>query len=131
MKSFLIDSIDKKFCCKTDPETLNHISRYLCNICSNIPLPFYTSIHNQVKYYCKSCIDSKINEPSLKLIHPSFAEMQMYESLIISCKYFESNCDKVFTLDQIEEMIFHEERCDLNPDKLDYLFDCDCVQRYN
>ena len=118
MKSYLINSIDIKFCSKTTSESLSYILFYLCEICKKIPIPFYKSIQNKVKYYCKTCFEKENKNNNLNMFEPSKTELGLYDSLLMSCKNFESGCDKLFTIHEISAKLGHEKRCGLDSDTL-------------
>ena len=57
MMKFFIDSIEPKYCIKTNPEFLKIIQD--CKKCHRIPLPSYRSYKDPANFFCKECYFSQ------------------------------------------------------------------------
>ena len=109
MEKNSLDSIDIKYCFKTNPETLEDIQ--ICENCFRIALPYYRSSKNILNYYGKSCYIS-INKNLDNIIPPSIIEIKLLAKLVISCVNFDKGCSKDFSFKNLEELMTHQSNCD-------------------
>ena len=106
-----IDSIDPKYCFKTNSLIRNQIK--LCNKCKKIPLPSFKCIQNIHITYCQSCyLSYNMNESNL--ITPCISEYKLLQKLVISCKNFDKGSRKEFNLNTLHDLTIHLLVCELD-----------------
>ena len=88
MKSYSLNSIDKKYCNYTEPRVLKAIAT--CIKCNKIPLPSYRSAQDFKNTYCRKCYEEQNFDP--KNFIESIKEEFVLEKLVINCKYQEKGC---------------------------------------
>ena len=117
MKNYAIISIDPKYCLKTTQVTLFDIQK--CHNCQFIPLPCYKSFEEPEKILCKLCYFS-VNKNLTNVVIPSNADIELLEKLVFICFHFEKGCQEVFSISNLEDLIFHNQVCLQREEKGDF-----------
>ena len=107
MMKYSIDSIDQKFCSKTNKESLQMIK--VCQICERIPLPYYINKDSK-DVFCQKCYISK-NKNTQDLDDPLTDDLLLLGKLVFNCEKFENGCQEEFKLDTIEQLLLHQQNC--------------------
>ena len=108
MNKYSVDSIEPKFCFKTNPNILENIK--ICQNCSNIPIPCFRSHKEPKNTFCKSCYFS-INKNLEFLSNPAYTELKLLEKLILSCENYEMGCQEEFTIKSLDKLWIHHQIC--------------------
>ena len=109
MKKFLIDSIKLENCVKSNEDDLNSLQ--ICDNCSKLPLPAYRSSKKSENSFCKTCFIS-LNFNLEHLIFNTKPELKLLERLVFSCKNYSEGCEREFKLGELDQLMFHQEKCD-------------------
>ena len=111
MMSFPIFSVEKKFCTSSAMDVLEDVD--ICFNCQQIPLPSFRSNIQPNNFYCKKCYELQNFSPNTIML-PHKREIKLLEKLIISCKFFQKGCSETYSINNLEELLFHEKNCHLN-----------------
>ena len=111
MMNYSINSIETKYCFKTMLNILNSIE--LCKNCSRIPLPPYRSYKQPEIILCKACYFSD-NKTYDHTILPSENQIKLISQIVFSCIFSDRGCDEEFTIDTLQNLLFHEQKCKKN-----------------
>ena len=109
MNTYLIDSIDYKYCLKTNPDTLYEIK--VCQSCLRIPLPCYRSNKDPPEFiFCRTCYYSK-NKMKEHLKNPSNDDLKLLYKLVINCANYEKGCQEKFSINTLDKLLLHYDNC--------------------
>ena len=117
MMNYSINSIESKYCLKTMSNILNSIE--LCKNCSRIPLPPYRSYKQPEIILCKTCYFSH-NKTYDHTILPSESQIKLISQIVFSCMFHDRGCEEEYTLDNIPNLLFHEQKCKKNQTKSNF-----------
>ena len=111
MMNYSIDSIETAYCLKTMPNILNLIE--LCKNCRKIPLPPCRSNKQSDVILCKSCYLSIYKNLDCAIL-PNKTEMKLLDQIVFSCKFFAQGCNEEFSIDSLQNLLFHQRNCKRN-----------------
>ena len=115
--NYSINSIESRFCSKTMSNILNSIQ--LCENCNRIPLPSYRSYKQPEIILCKDCYFLHYKTFDYTIL-PSETEIKLIGQIVFSCMFSDRGCNEKFTLDSLQNLLFHEQKCNRNPNKTNF-----------
>ena len=107
MKSYFLNSIDKKYCHHTEPRVLKSLA--ICIKCNKIPLPSYRSAQDLRNIYCRKCYEEQNFDPNYFI--ESMNEEFILEKLVLNCKYEDKGCQERHQLNTLKYLMYHEKLC--------------------
>ena len=107
--SYQINSINRKFCSKTDQNVFDYIE--MCKDCQEVPIPCYRSIEDEEgNFFCRNCFEKRSFDKK-SIIQPSKREIKELDNLVICCKFFEKGFLNQFAFKNLVILIDHQKTC--------------------
>ena len=103
MKSYFLNSIDKKYCNHSEARVLKALAT--CIKCKKIPLPSFRSTQDHTNTYCQKCYEDQKFDPNNFI--ESINEEFILEKLVLNFIFEEKGCEERQTFNSLKYLLDH------------------------